>query len=328
MSVRNLKVVLTRRLPDAVETRMRELFDAELNLTDRPMDRAALLAAVSRAEVLVPTITDTIDAEVIAAAGEQLKMIANFGAGVDHIDVEAAVAKGIIVTNTPGVLTEDTADLAMSLILAVSRRIVEGAQVVASGGFEGWTPTWMCGRKLWGKRLGIVGMGRIGQALARRAKAFGMQVHYHNRKPLPEMTVEELGATWWDDLDQMLARMDVISLNCPATKETHHLLSAERLALLQPHAILINTARGELIDEAALAEAVARRAVAGVGLDVYENEPAIHPGLLGHANVVLLPHLGSATIEARQDMGDRVILNIMTWRNGHRAPDRVIPALL
>lgn len=328
MSVRNLKVVLTRRLPDAVETRMRELFDAELNLTDRPMDRAALIDAVGRAEVLVPTITDVIDAEVIAAAGEQLKMIANFGAGVDHIDVEAAVAKGIIVTNTPGVLTEDTADLAMSLILAVSRRIVEGAQVVASGGFEGWTPTWMCGRKLWGKRLGIVGMGRIGQALARRAKAFGMQVHYHNRKPLPDLTVEELGATWWDDLDQMLARMDVISLNCPATKETHHLLSAERLARLQPHAILINTARGELIDEAALSAAVANRSLAGVGLDVYENEPAIHPGLLGHANVVLLPHLGSATLEARQDMGDRVILNIMTWRNGHRAPDRVIPALL
>lgn len=325
MSARKLKVVLTRRLPDAVETRMRELFDAELNLTDAPFDRAALAAAAQRAEVLVPTITDVIDADLIAGAGEQLKMIANFGAGVDHIDVEAAVGRGIVVTNTPGVLTEDTADLAMSLILAVSRRIVEGAEVVAEGRFTGWTPTWMTGRKLWGKRLGIVGMGRIGQALARRARAFGMQVHYHNRKPVPDLIAEDLGATWWDDLDQMLARMDVISLNCPATKETHHLLSAERLARLQPHAIVVNTARGELIDEAALAEAVRERRLYGVGLDVFENEPAVHPGLLGQPNVVLLPHLGSATLEARQDMGDRVILNIMTWQNGHRAPDRVIP---
>ncbi len=307
---------------------MRELFDAELNLKDIPMDRAALEAAVQRADILVPTITDEIDAALINGAGAQLKMIANFGAGVDHIDIDAAVARQVIVTNTPGVLTEDTADLAMGLILAVSRRIVEGAEVVAAGKFEGWTPTWMCGRKLWGKRLGIVGMGRIGQALARRARAFGMQVHYHNRKPVSERIVEELGATWWDDLDQMLARMDVISLNCPATRETHHLLSARRLALLPPHAILINTARGELIDEAALAEAVARRALSGVGLDVYENEPVIHPGLIGLPNVVLLPHLGSATLEARQDMGDRVILNVMTYQNGHRPPDRVIPAML
>ncbi len=327
MSARTLKVVLTRRLPDTVETRMRELFDAELNLKDAPMDRTALQAAVQRAEVLVPTITDTIDADLINGAGEQLKMIANFGAGVDHIDIDAAVARGIIVTNTPGVLTEDTADLAMGLILAVSRRMVEGANVVAAGQFEGWTPTWMSGRKLWGKRLGIIGMGRIGQALARRAKAFGIQVHYHNRKPVSPRIEEELGATYWDDLDQMLARMDIISLNCPSTKDTHHLLSAERLARLQPHAILINTARGELIDEAALAEVVARRGLAGVGLDVFENEPAIHPGLLGHANVVLLPHLGSATLETRQDMGDRVIANIMTYQNGHRPPDRVIPAM-
>jgi len=324
MSVRKLKVVLTRRLPDAVETRMRELFDAELNLTDTPMDRAALAAAMQRADVLVPTITDSIDAALIAGAGEQLKMIANFGAGMNHIDVEAGLKRGLVLTNTPGVLTEDTADLTMSLILAVSRRIVEGAQVVAEGRFEGWTPTWMTGRKLWGKRLGIVGMGRIGQALARRARAFGMQVHYHNRKPVSDLIAEDLGATWWEDLDQMLARMDVISLNCPATRETHHLLSAERLARLQPHAILVNTARGDLIDEAALAEMVRERRLYGVGLDVFEHEPAVHPGLLNQPNVVLLPHLGSATLESRQDMGDRVILNIMTWQNGHRAPDRVI----
>ena len=306
---------------------MRELFDAELNLTDRPMTREQLEAAVAYADVLSPTITDSIDADLIARAGPQLKMIANFGAGVDHIDVEAAVGRGLIVTNTPGVLTEDTADLAMTLILAVSRRIVEGAQVMQEGRFDGWSPTWMTGRKLWGKRLGIVGMGRIGQALARRARAFGMQVHYHNRKPVSPMIAEELGATYWDDLDQMLARMDMISLNCPATKDTHHLLSAERLARLRPEAILINTARGELIDEAALAEAVAQRRIAGVGLDVFEHEPKVHPGLVGHANVVLLPHLGSATIEARQDMGDRVIANIQTFANGHRPPDRVIPAM-
>ena len=328
MSASKLKVVLTRRLPDAVETRMRELFDAELNLTDKPFDRAALEAAVRRADVLVPTITDVIDAALIGEAGDRLKMIANFGAGVDHIDIDAAVGRGLIVTNTPGVLTEDTADLAMGLILAVSRRIVEGAQVVAEGRFEGWTPTWMSGRKLYGKRLGIIGMGRIGQALARRARACGIQVHYHNRKPVPDMIAEELGATYWDDLDQMLARMDIVSLNCPATKDTHHLLSAERLARLQPHAILVNTARGELIDEASLAQAVAMRALSGVGLDVFENEPDIHPGLLGQSNVVLLPHLGSATLEARQDMGDRVIANVMTYQNGHRPPDRVIPAML
>ena len=328
MSASNLKVVLTRRLPDTVETRMRELFDAELNLTDAPMDRAALAEAMQRADVLAPTITDRIDAELIAGAGDQLKVIANFGAGVDHIDVEAATARGIIVTNTPGVLTEDTADLAMTLILAVSRRIVEGAQVMAEGRYAGWTPTWMNGRKLWGKRLGIVGMGRIGQAVARRARAFGLQVHYHNRKPLSAAIEAELGATYWEDLDQMLARMDLISLNAPATKETHHLMSARRLALLQPHVILVNTARGDLIDEAALAEAVRTRAVAGVGLDVYEHEPKVHPGLLGHPNVVLLPHLGSATIETRREMGERVILNIMTYANGHRPPDRVIPAML
>jgi len=328
MSSRRLKVVLTRRLPDAVETRMRELFDAELNLKDEPFSRAALEDAVGRAEVLVPTITDTIDADLLSRAGEQLKMIANFGAGVDHIDVEAAVGRGLIVTNTPGVLTEDTADLAMGLILAVSRRLVEGAGVVQKGEFSGWTPTWMCGRKLWGKRLGIVGMGRIGQALARRARAFGMQVHYHNRKPLSPMIVEDLQATYWDDLDAMLPRMDIVSLNCPATRETRHLMDARRLGLLAPHAILINTARGDLIDEAALAEAVGRGVLGGVGLDVFEQEPAVHPGLLNRPEVVLMPHLGSATLESRQDMGERVIANIMTFQNGHRPPDRVIPAML
>lgn len=328
MSPRKLKVVLTRRLPDAIETRMRELFDAELNLDDAPMGADALAAALQRAEVLVPTITDRLDAGLIAAAGPQLKMIANFGAGLDHVDIAAAVGRGLVVTNTPGVLTEDTADMAMALILAVSRRLVEGAGVIADGRFAGWTPTWMCGRSVRGKRLGIVGMGRIGQALARRARAFGIQTHYHNRKPVPEAVAEELDATYWDDLDQMLARMDIISLNCPHTAATHRLLSAERLALLQPHVVLVNTARGELIDEAALAEALKAGRLAGAGLDVFEKEPAVHPGLLDLPNAVLLPHMGSATIEARIAMGERVILNIRTLQDGHRPPDRVIPAML
>ena len=323
-----VKVIVTRRLPEPVETRMSELFDVELNTTDQPMTIEQLGDAAARCDVLVPTVTDKIDGRVLARAGDRLRLIAQFGVGVDNIDVQSCVSRGITVTNTPGVLTEDTADMTMALILSVPRRIVDGVAAMQSGQFTGWSPTWMLGRRIYGKRLGIIGMGRIGTAVARRARAFGLQVHYHNRKPVSDLIAEELGATWWDDLDQMLARMDVISLNCPATKETHHLLSAERLARLQPHAIVVNTARGELIDEAALAEAIRERRLYGVGLDVFENEPAVHPGLLGHPNVVLLPHLGSATLEARQDMGDRVILNVMTYQNGHRPPDRVIPAML
>jgi glyoxylate reductase len=316
---------VTRKLPDPGETRMRELFDAELNLDDAPMSAAELVEAVSRADVLAPTVTDEIDAAVIAAAGPQLKLIANFGAGVDHIDVAAAAARGITVTNTPGVLTEDTADMTMALILAAARRIVEGANVVHAGGFSGWSPTWMLGRRISGKRLGIIGMGRIGQAVAVRAKAFGMQVHYHNRKPAPAAVADALEATYWDSLDQMLARMDVISVNCPHTPGTFHLLSARRLKLMQPHAILVNTARGEIIDESALADLLARGAIGGAGLDVYEQEPAINPKLLKLSNVVLLPHLGSATVEGRTDMGEKVIINIKTFMDGHKPPDRVLP---
>jgi glyoxylate reductase len=325
MPTRKPKVVVTRKLPDPVETRMRELFDAELNLDDAPMSAAELVEAVSRADVLAPTVTDEIDAAVIAAAGPQLKLIANFGAGVDHIDVAAAAARGITVTNTPGVLTEDTADMTMALILAAARRIVEGANVVHAGGFSGWSPTWMLGRRISGKRLGIIGMGRIGQAVAVRAKAFGMQVHYHNRKPAPAAVADALEATYWDSLDQMLARMDVISVNCPHTPGTFHLLSARRLKLMQPHAILVNTARGEIIDESALADLLARGAIGGAGLDVYEQEPAINPKLLKLSNVVLLPHLGSATVEGRTDMGEKVIINIKTFMDGHKPPDRVLP---
>ncbi|MDP3746202.1 MAG: D-glycerate dehydrogenase [Phenylobacterium sp.] len=328
MAARKPKVIVTRRLPDVVETRMRELFDTELNLDDAPMSRAALVDAVKRADALVPTITDRIDADLIAEAGDKLKLIANFGMGVDHIDVAAANARGIAVTNTPGVLTEDTADLTMALIMAVSRRIVEGANVVQAGHFTGWTPTWMMGRRVNGKRLGIIGMGRIGQAVARRARAFGMQIHYHNRKPVSHLIAEELEATYWESLDQMLARMDIISVNCPHTPATYHLLSARRLKLLQPHAIVVNTARGEIIDEGALTDLLTQGAIGGAGLDVFEFEPAINPKLLKLPNAVLLPHLGSATVEARTDMGEKVIINLKTWMDGHRPPDRVLVSML
>ena len=322
------KVIVTRRLPDAVETRLRELFDTELNLSDAPMIREALIDAVGRCDVLAPTITDRIDAGVLEQAGDRLKLIANFGAGVDHIDVVAAAARGITVTNTPGVLTEDTADLTLALMMTVSRRIVEGARSIEAGEFKGWAPTWMMGRRLSGKRLGIIGMGRIGQAVARRARAFGMQIHYHNRTQVSPRIAEDLEATYWESLDQMLARMDIISVNCPHTPATYHLLSARRLKLMPVHAILVNTARGEIIDESALADLLASGGIAGAGLDVFEFEPEVNPRLLGLPNAVLRPPLGSATVEARTEMGEKVIINIRTWMDGHRPPDRVLPSML
>ncbi|HEX7947301.1 MAG TPA: D-glycerate dehydrogenase [Phenylobacterium sp.] len=328
MAARKPKVIVTRKLPDSVETRMRELFDTELNLTDEPMSRKQLIEAMARCDVLAPTITDKIDAALIAKAGEKLKLIANFGAGVDHIDVAAANAAGLIVTNTPGVLTEDTADLTMTLMMATLRRVVEGANLVQAGEFTGWAPTAMLGHRITGKRLGIIGMGRIGTAVARRAKAFGVQIHYHNRKPVSPRIAEELEATYWDSLDQMLARMDIISVHTPHTPATFHLLSGRRLKLLQPHAIVINTARGGIIDEQALADLVAEGKIAGVGLDVFELEPRINPKLLKTPNAVLLPHIASATVEARVDMGEKVIINIKTWMDGHRPPDRVLPQML
>jgi glyoxylate reductase len=324
-------VVVTRRLPDTIETRMRELFNAALNIDDRPMTKDELMEAVKTAQVLVPTVSDEIDTDVIAAAGEQLKLIANFGNGVDHIDVAAAQAKGIAVTNTSGVLTDDTADMTMALILAVSRRIAEGARVIPEGNFHGWAPTWMLGHRITGKRLGIVGMGRIGQALARRAKAFGLQVHYHNRRPVAANIEQELEATYWDSLDQMLARMDIVSVNCPHTPATYHLLSARRLKLLKRDAILVNTARGEIIDEGSLVKMLEAGELAGAGLDVFEHEPAISPRMLKLAKqnrILVLPHMGSATIEGRIEMGEKVIINIRTFMDGHRPPDRVIASMV
>ena len=326
--VANPRVVVTRELPDAAMGRMEQLFDTTCNRGEVAMTRDQLATAMADCDVLVPTVTDQIDAELIAGAGERLKLIANFGAGVNHIDLKAARARGIIVTNTPGVLTEDTADMTMALILAVPRRLVEGVTAMQEEKFTGWAPSWMLGNRLLGKRLGIVGMGRIGQALAKRASAFGLSIHYHNRKPVSPRIAEELEATYWESLDQMLARVDIVSVNCPHTPGTYHLLSARRLKLLQPHAMLVNTARGEIIDEAALAGMLERGELAAAGLDVYEHEPVINPKLLKLPNVVLLPHMSSATIEGRIDMGEKVIINIRTWMDGHKPPDRIIPAML
>jgi len=325
-------VVVTRKLPDQVETRMRELFDTRLNENDKPMDRNDMIEAVKAAEILVPTVTDQIDAAVLTQAGEQLRLIANFGNGVDHIDVTAALQRGITVTNTPAVLTEDTADMTVALILAVPRRLAEGAAVMTGDReWGGWSPTWMLGRRIGGKRLGIIGMGRIGQAVARRARSFGLQVHYHNRRRLAAKIEASLEATYWESLDQMLARMDIVSVNCPHTPATYHLLSARRLRLMRPEAYVVNTARGEVIDENALTRLIEAGEIAGAGLDVFEHEPAVNPKLVRLARagkVILLPHLGSATIEGRDDMGAKVIINIQTFMDGHRPPDRVLPSML
>ena len=324
-------VVVTRKLPAAVETRMRELFDARLNLDDKPMSNDELIEAVKIADVLVPTVTDEITADIIAAAGDHLKLIANFGNGFDNIDVMAASARGIDVTNTPGVLTDDTADMTMALIMAVARRIPEGARLVPDDKWQGWSPTWMLGTRITGKRLGIIGMGRIGQAVARRARAFGLSIHYHNRRRLDSRIEEELEATYWDSLDQMLARMDIVSVHCPHTPGTYHLLSARRLKMLKPDAILVNTARGEIVDEVALTKMLDAGELAGAGLDVFEHEPAVNPRLLKLARahrVVLLPHMGSATHEGRIEMGEKVIVNIRAMMDGHRPPNRVLPSML
>jgi glyoxylate reductase len=321
-------VVITRKLPDIVEARMGELFTCEINAADKPFSKADLIAAVRRADILVPTITDKIDAFVIAQAGPRLKLIANFGNGLDHIDVEAALARGITVTNTPGVLTDDTADMTMALIMAVSRRFIEGAESVRHGTWTGWSPTWMLGTRLRGKKLGIIGMGRIGTAVAKRAKAFGLEIHYHNRRPAHPKIVTELDAHYCEGLDALLARVDILSINCPHTPATFHLLSARRLHLLKPTAILVNTARGEVVDEDALVLMLEEGRLAGAGLDVFELEPAVNPKLLALKNVVLLPHMGSATLEGRIETGEKVIINIKTWVDGHKPPDRVLPGNL
>jgi len=327
MSYKKPVVIVTRKLPDIVETRMMELFDCRLNLDDKPLSRDELIAAVKETEILVPTVTDKIDREILDAAGSQLKLIASFGTGIDHIDFIAAKERGIIVSNTPDVLTEDTADMTMGLILAVPRRLSEGERLVRAGKWEGWSPTSMLGHRIWGKRLGIIGMGRIGTAVARRAKGFGLSVHYHNRNRVHEALEEELEATYWESLDQMIAHMDIVSVNCPHTPATYHLLNPRRFDLMKNHAYIVNTSRGEVIDETALVKALSNKDIAGAGLDVFENEPRINPKLLKLENVVLLPHMGSATIEGRVAMGEKVIINIRTFIDGHNPPDRVIDTM-
>ena len=327
MPERRLKVAVTRKLPDPVEARMAELFDVALREDDAPMTDAELGAAMASSDVLVPTLGDEIDAGLLARAGEDLRLIANFGAGVDHIDVETARQRGIHVSNTPGVLTEDTADMTMALILAVPRRLIDGVKLIESGGWEGWAPTAMLGHRVSGKRLGIIGMGRIGKAVARRAKAFGLEIHYHNRKRVHPDVEAELGATYWESLDQMLARMDVVSIHCPHTPGTYHLLSARRLRLMKPEAYVVNTARGEIVDEAALVRMLEAGELGGAGLDVFEHGPEIDRRLLEMPNVVLMPHMGSATEESRLEMGETVIVNIKTFADGHTPPDRVVPAM-
>ncbi len=328
MPAQRLSVVVTRRLPEPVETRMKELFDVDLRDPDTKMTREELTAAMRRADVLVPCVTDQIDAALIGQAGDKLKLIANYGAGVDHIDVATARQRGILVSNTPGVVTEDTADMTLALIMAVTRRIPEGLSVMQAGAWQGWAPTAFMGGRLGGKRLGILGMGRIGQAVARRARAFGMQVHYNNRKRLRPEVEAELDATWWESLDQMVSRMDILSINCPHTPSTYHLMNARRLKLMKPTAVIVNTSRGEVIDENALTRGLRAGELGGAGLDVFEHGHEVNPRLRELPNVVLLPHMGSATLEGRIEMGEKVIINIKTFADGHRPPDQVVPGQL
>ncbi|MBC6442930.1 MAG: D-glycerate dehydrogenase [Rhodobacteraceae bacterium] len=323
-----LKVIVTRRLPKPVETRLAELFDVTLNEDDRPMTRAQLAAALKTADVLVPTISDIIDAGLLAQAGDSMRLIACYGSGVDHIDISTARQRGILVSNTPGVLADDTADITMALILAVMRRIREGSAHMQSGDWQGWSPSAFLGVRPGGKRLGILGMGQVGTAVARRARAFGMQVHYHNRKRVHASHEADLGATYWESLDQMVARVDVLSINCPHTPSTFHVMNARRLKLMKPTAVIVNTSRGEVLDENALTRMLRAGTLAGAGLDVFEHGQAINPRLRGLENVMLLPHMASATREARIEMGEKVILNIKTFEDGHRPPDQVVPSML
>jgi glyoxylate reductase len=323
-----LKVVVTRRLPDPVEARMRELFDVELNADDHPMTPEELAGAMARADVLVPTITDRIDQRLLAQAGPNCRLIANYGAGFDHIDVQTAVQRGVQVTSTPGVLAEDTADMAMALILSVPRRLPEGAALMQSGDWPGWSPTALMGHRIAGKKLGILGLGAIGRAVAARARAFGLELHYHERRRARAELEEQFGLTWWESLDQMLTRIDILTIHVPHTPSTFHLLNARRLKLMKPTAYIVNTARGEVIDENAMTRMLRAGELAGAGLDVYEHGNEINPRLRELPNVLLLPHMGSATIEGRLEMGEKVIINIKTFADGHRPPDQVVPAML
>jgi len=328
MSKQKPKVIVTRRLPPTVEKRMKELFDVELNKDDIPMSRHEIAAAMERADVLVPTISDVIDQKLLARAGKNLRLIASYGAGFDHIDVQTARQRGILVSNTPGVLTDDTADMTLALMLGVMRRFQEGSSLIQKKSWDGWSPSAMLGTRLGGKRLGILGMGRIGSAVADRAKAFGMEIHYHNRKRLHPALEEPTGAKYWESLEEMLQEVDVLSVNCPHTPITFHMINSTRLSLMKKSSFIVNTSRGEVIDENALARALKNKKLAGAALDVFEARKEVNPHLRGLPNVMLLPHMGSATDEARIEMGEKVIINIKTFIDGHRPPDQVVPAML
>lgn len=327
MPHRRLRVGVTRKLPGAVEARLTDLFDAVLNSSNAPLRSDQLLDLARSVDVLAPTLGDSLDQSFFEQAGARLKLVANFGAGVDHIDVAAANAHGVTVTNTPSVLAEDAADMAMALILAVPRRLVEGVKALEDGSFSGWTPTWMLGHRVRGKALGVIGLGRVGEAIARRGRAFGLSVHYHNRKPINPHIEDELGARYWPDLDAMLRHVDIVSVNCPSTPQTYHMLSRARLALMKPDAYVVNISRGEIIDEEALADAITSGRLGGAGLDVFEKEPRPNARLMAAPNVVLLPHMASSTIESRVEMGERVIINIKMFADGHKPPDRIILGL-
>jgi len=328
MSKQKPKVIVTRRLPTPVENRMKELFDVELNENDIPMSSKELGIAMTKADVLVPTISDTIDNKLLARAGENLRLIASYGAGFDHIDVQTARQRGILISNTPGVLTDDTADMTLALMLGVMRRFQEGASLIQKKSWDGWSPSAMLGTRLGGKKLGILGMGRIGAAVANRAKAFGMEINYHNRKKLHPALEAPTEAIFWENFDSMLAEIDVLSINCPHTPSTFHMINSGRLSLMKETAFIVNTSRGEVMDENALARALKNNKLAGAALDVFEARKEVNPQLRNLPNVMLLPHMGSATDEARIEMGEKVIINIKTFIDGHRPPDQVVPAML
>ncbi|GHA50278.1 D-glycerate dehydrogenase [Amylibacter ulvae] len=328
MSTKSLKVIVTRRLPESVEARLTALFNTTLNATDTLFTRSDLETAMQSADVLVSTLNDSIDAKLLAKAGNQLKLIANYGSGFDHIDVKAAQKRKIAVTNTPSGPASDTADMAMALILAVTRRFKEGSAVMSSGDWTGWSPSDFLGTRVQGKKLGILGMGRVGTELAKRARAFGMDIHYHNRKRVHPATEKELNATYWDSLKLMLTDVDVLSVNCPFNSKTAKILNKRSLALMKPDAFLINTARGELIDEDVLADMLKNGKLAGAGLDVLERGHEINPALRDLNNLMLLPHMGSATKEARQEMGEKLVYNIKMMEDGHRPPNLILPNMV
>ncbi len=325
MKLTDPSLVITRKLPKVVEDRMVELFmNVKLNVDDTPYSRESLQNVLETCDILVPTLTDKLDAELLSNPRNAVKLIANFGNGTDHIDIKSARDAGIVVTNTPNVLTSDTADIAMALIISIPRRLVEGTRRVAKDQFSEWKPTHMLGSRLLGKSLGIIGMGRIGIAVAQRAYSFGMKIHYHNRRRLEKNIEDVVEATFWGSLDEMLSEMDIISIHCPHNQDTHHLLSRRRMKILKPSAYVVNVSRAGIIDESELIRNLEAGKIAGAGLDVFEHYPSVNKKLQKLKNVILLPHMGSATLESRIEMGEKVIINIKTFVDGHRPPDRVI----